>query len=1004
MPLADAKERKQNEENNLLDFRLKGTQIALQRRPSPVCSRSSSRLEPNFRSMSATPTFPYKEKHRKTPPWTRPQSADHVTRGRRKIAAKFERSGDRRHSKRKGTGSMNNLLDNSSIEDGIDSETSITPSPVPSLNEVLRSNGKLEPGLAAKPPIPPGLLPKRDHKSMDDIINIKFQRWFPESIQDAYKDKVLEMNTGKMKLNSLITPKLKLSKSSENLNDFHDSSRTPETQVTLSFPLHFDAYESPRFDSNKRLPKTHTMETIEESEDVPQVKLNGTASNYSNKNGNGNNDREFMNSKVGQSLNQFYDGPNLCNQKKRVTIHENLDSEIERKNGFVESSNSSFVNENQISDSQNFSKNVTKTVETGNQGQNYSDSGTQERENFRLPMNGDEQRTGLNNEDILNWMGNSTEVTQEGAQDKVLGSTTYNDIISMLKVLEKEEVESLKLEALSVNRSNNNSVCSNVTPVGASCRDILTFLDDLDRSDSRNGMHSPETKPAIPHNDVVKPLPAGRMGQLLSLDSSELAQRVMALSLELEEKTVMSERAQERLKETQEKLNKHKTDSDSIIKRHQKFIDQLLQEKRLLGEQCASVVKEMEEKHNKTVASMESRHEVELKKLQEKMLAAEKLRREKWENERIKKIKEQTVKGLEPELERMTRTHQDELAELRRAHERELSEMEAASSRRIMAAREQALRDREQAVSEEREAARKKLEDELAEVERSYQEQRRRLMNEVRDEKERLEREANASLAQRTRQLEEKWKQAEADLQERMAMLQEKHEAELKALRETLEGERQSWLNHQTIALVEKEKQIRESVKKERDRHIEAVIRRLDDEAQEKERTLEAKIVRIKEEYERELKESEGLLHELKRKLKDARSEIQDYEEIVSKLRTQTTQLECQLTTAKQHVERLEYERSESRSLARSEACSQIAALQRELSEERMKKEEAVALLQAEKERELQQVYNRVKEAIAKKDETVRMVQKQRDAALEQCAQLETMVDQQRKELSMRKQ
>lgn len=65
------------------------------------------------------------------------------------------------------------------------------------------------------------------------------------------------------------------------------------------------------------------------------------------------------------------------------------------------------------------------------------------------------------------------------------------------------------------------------------------------------------------------------------------------------------------------------------------------------------------------------------------------------------------------------------------------------------------------------------------------------------------------------------------------------------------------------------------------------------------------------------------------------------------------------LLITKQHVERLEYERSESRSLVRSEACSQIAALQRELSEERMKKEEAVALLQAEKERELQQVYNR---------------------------------------------
>lgn len=68
-------------------------------------------------------------------------------------------------------------------------------------------------------------------------------------------------------------------------------------------------------------------------------------------------------------------------------------------------------------------------------------------------------------------------------------------------------------------------------------------------------------------------------------------------------------------------------------------MDQLLQEKKLLGEQCASIIKEMEEKHKKMVASMESRHEVELKKLQEKMLAGEKLRREKWENERIKKIK-----------------------------------------------------------------------------------------------------------------------------------------------------------------------------------------------------------------------------------------------------------------------------------------------------------------------------------------------------------------------------
>lgn len=67
----------------------------------------------------------------------------------------------------------------------------------------------------------------------------------------------------------------------------------------------------------------------------------------------------------------------------------------------------------------------------------------------------------------------------------------------------------------------------------------------------------------------------------------------------------------------------------------------------------------------------------------------------------------------------------------------------------------------------------------------------------------------------------------------------------MKKLRETLEAERQSWLNHQTMALSEKEKQIREALKKERDRHIEAVIRRLDQEAQEKEKALEAKLVYV---------------------------------------------------------------------------------------------------------------------------------------------------------------
>ena len=60
-------------------------------------------------------------------------------------------------------------------------------------------------------------------------------------------------------------------------------------------------------------------------------------------------------------------------------------------------------------------------------------------------------------------------------------------------------------------------------------------------------------------------------------------------------------------------------------------------------------------------------------------------------------------------------------------------------------------------------------------------------------------------------------------------------------MRQTLESERQSWLNHQVASLAEKEKNIREQCKKERDRHIETVIRKIETEATEKERQAERK-------------------------------------------------------------------------------------------------------------------------------------------------------------------
>lgn len=65
---------------------------------------------------------------------------------------------------------------------------------------------------------------------------------------------------------------------------------------------------------------------------------------------------------------------------------------------------------------------------------------------------------------------------------------------------------------------------------------------------------------------------------------------------------------------------------------------------------------------------------------------------------------------------------------------------------------------------------------------------------------------------------------------------------ELKSIRETCETEKTKWIQHQTAVLADKESNIKEMCKKERDKHIELVVQKLENEASEREKSSEMKI------------------------------------------------------------------------------------------------------------------------------------------------------------------
>lgn len=72
-----------------------------------------------------------------------------------------------------------------------------------------------------------------------------------------------------------------------------------------------------------------------------------------------------------------------------------------------------------------------------------------------------------------------------------------------------------------------------------------------------------------------EPPGSSRLGSLLNTDTAELAQHVMSLTLQLEEKTAVCKAVEDRYRQSVELLKQQKAESDETDRRHQKFIDQV---------------------------------------------------------------------------------------------------------------------------------------------------------------------------------------------------------------------------------------------------------------------------------------------------------------------------------------------------------------------------------------------------------------------------------------------
>ncbi|XP_068455285.1 centrosomal protein of 131 kDa isoform X2 [Clinocottus analis] len=583
----------------------------------------------------------------------------------------------------------------------------------------------------------------------------------------------------------------------------------------------------------------------------------------------------------------------------------------------------------------------------------------------------------------------------------------------------------------------------------AKLQSIMSFLDEMEKSEQER----PRSMTSGSHREAVLSEEELVAVEQASATAAEVTGSMMRTKLELEEKKrtvnmLQAALGQQReltvrhVEETEKELSRsfqlQREQYEATIQRHLTFIDQLINDKKLLSERCEGVVGELQvvdQKYTKKIAQMQEQHELvwqilgplceEIKKLKELMSATEKIRREKWIDEKTKKIKEITVKGLEPEIQKLISKHKQELKKLRTLHEAEQLQADDRVAQRYVRQCEELRRqlesEKEEQCHRERELAKQRYEKQLQEEELSLQQQRRRLYKEVADEKERLAQLAarqRAELDDLRRQLEENSSLAGRALREELDKSREeqerRHQLEMKALQERLDIEKQTWEENykkkEEAWLLSRERQLKEELRRGRDKEIELAIWTLEEETskdkEESDRAADNRVKRVREKYEAELKELERSERAAVEKQQELRRRQAEAEEELLRLQAALRQKELQTEDVTQIRDKLVDERRGLAEVIRQEFADRLVMTEEEnrrvkveVSEVRARLRLEVERVTREKEEELMEVHQRVKSAILKKEEAVSHLRKQHEAALKRADHLEALWEQQRKQL-----
>ena len=279
------------------------------------------------------------------------------------------------------------------------------------------------------------------------------------------------------------------------------------------------------------------------------------------------------------------------------------------------------------------------------------------------------------------------------------------------------------------------------------------------------------------------------------------------------------------------------------------LINLLISEKKSLEEKNSKLEKrlaETEKQNYKNLQAMRENYELEIGKCKEAWYQTEKIRRKKWESQKIQEIKTLTAKGLEPEIENILSKHKIELSNLENQYLKKIKEFQEKlvmeSEQKNNEIKYKLIKEKENSIKKKKKKCDERLKRQRKIYEDEINEERKRWNNKIENEIQRLEllREKDKKIyEEQILQLEEKNKKSlfsnddyyKKKFNEIKKEYNDKLKEDLDKRKEELEHDNNDILEKKKNELDKKFQEMKKELLIDRDKQLNIIIQKLSEES-----------------------------------------------------------------------------------------------------------------------------------------------------------------------------